>query len=332
MALLLMDGFDGGDMAVKWFGGANITSSTTTRFSSGRSANVTAGGSTMRRSFTAASQVFVGFATMTTYLDTGYKPYIDLMGDTAGTTHLRISYNQNTIIVYRGAGSTQIATYTMAMNTSVWYYIEVSATIADSGGTCVVKVNGSTVINFTGDTKNGGTNSTIDTIFFGFNSATGTSYFDDVYVCDATGSAPYNTFLGEVRMYVLTPSGAGSSTQFTPSSGANYTTVDEIPYSTTDYVSSGTSGQRDTYAMSDLPASASSVLAVQNNIIAKKTDAPAISLKPAVKSGGSVYYGTTTTLTGNDSAIMDLRTTDPATSTAWTISGVNSFEAGFEVA
>jgi hypothetical protein len=137
--------------------------------------------------------------------------------------------------------------------------------------------------------------------------------------------------LGDVRVYSLSPTGAGSSTQFTPSSGANYTTVDELPYSATDYVTSGTSGNRDTYAVADIPATAGTVFAVQSNVIAKKTDAAPISLKSALRSGASVYYGSPVSLGASDGAVTDLYTADPATSTSWTISGVNALEAGFEV-
>ena len=75
-----------------------------------------------------------------------------------------------------------------------------------------------------------------------------------------------------------------------------------------------------------------SVLAVQNNVIAKKTDAGGTGLKPVIRSAGTDYYGTNAVLTATDKTITDIRTTDPATSAAWTISGVNAIEAGMEIA
>ena len=131
-------------------------------------------------------------------------------------------------------------------------------------------------------------------------------------------------------MQTLIPNGAGASTQFTPSSGANYTTVDELPYSATDYVQSNTSGNRDTYTFSDL-SNVGTIYGVQNNFIAKKTDAGSLSLKSAVKSGASVYYGSSAVLATNDATVSDTRSQDPNTSAAWTQSGVNALEAGFEV-
>lgn len=274
----------------------------------------------------------MGLAMSINNIDGQVRPYLYLYGDGGTTLHLSMGYTSSSFIVYRGnIGSTVLASYPYVFTASSWYSLEISATIADSGGTCVVKLNGATVINFTGDTKNGGTNTTIDRIYLGSNGGF-TASFDDLYVCDATGPAPYNTFLGDVRIYTSTPSGAGASTQFTSSSGANYSAVDELPYSATDYVYSGTSGHRDTYAISDLPAATGNILAVQNNIVAKKTDAAAASLKPAIVSGGTVYYGSTVNLGPSDTVISDLRVNDPATSSTWTASGVNGLEAGAEIA
>ena len=187
------------------------------------------------------------------------------------------------------------------------------------------------MLNYTGDTRNGGTVAGIDTVrlggLYGPN-----ALFDDVYICDGTGSAPYNTFLGEIRVHSLSPTAAGSSTQWTPDTGSNYARVNEVPYSAANYVQSGTSGQRDTYTMADLPVSPETVLAVQNNIVAKRTDAAAISIKPVIKSGATLSYGSSTSLTTYDSTLSDIRVADPNTSTAWTASGVNALEGGFEVA
>jgi hypothetical protein len=135
-----------------------------------------------------------------------------------------------------------------------------------------------------------------------------------------------------MRVYSLSPTGAGSSTQWTPDTGSNYARVNEVPYSAANYVQSATTGQRDTYVMADLPGSVGIIMAVQNNMIAKRTDASAISVKPAIKSGASVYYGASAALTPNDTTVSDIRTTDPNTSAAWTAGGVNALEGGFEVA
>lgn len=334
MALLFMDGFDAGDALVKWtsYSGGN-SSSTDTRFGSGRSWAINDKNNFITKSIPAATQLFLGFALKFSGYSNGAQAFLYLQGDSGATTHLQLQFTNNTTLSLL-RGGTAIATASLAPPQSWSTYFEVSATINATTGTCVVKANGSTIINFTGNTKNGGTNTTIDTFSFYGTQANFTAYstiIDDLYVCDATGSAPYNTFLGDVRINTLSPSGAGTTTGFTPSAGVNYTDVDELPYSASDYVTASASGTRDTYAMTDLSGSYT-VLGVQNNIIAKKVDAGGTAIKPTIVSGGTAYYGTSKVLGTTDTTISDLRVVDPATSAAWTITGVNAMEAGMEIA
>lgn len=332
MTLVYFEGFDAGDFSIRpgVSAGSAVGTSTSTRFSSGRALSTayTVSNYYWTKSLTAVSQLFMGVA-FTAGSAGLNNDFFYLMGDAGATTHLTLRCPTTTsIAVYRGG--TQLATATCP-SISGWNYLEVSATIADSGGTCVVKVNGTSLISFTGDTKNAGTNSTIDTVRLTGTTDNSAILYDDLYLCDSAGSSPYNTFLGDVRVDTLSPTGAGSSTQWTPDSGSNYARVNEMPYSASNYVQDGTSGHRDTYALADLSGSPT-VLAVQNCVIAKKTDAGAMSLKLAVKSSSTVAYGTTTALGVSDATLTDLRTTDPATSSAWVASGVNALEAGMEVA
>lgn len=334
MALIFFDGFDAGDYGIgKWSSHTNGTNTTTTRYGVGRAGSHTNTGN-FTESFTAVSQVFVGFA----YAHTAQHAadFLSLHGDSGATSHLTLRWSSaGTLALYRG-GSTLLATASSSVTdplfgSGAWHYIEVSATIADSGGTCVVKCDGVTLINFTGDTKNAGTNTTIDTVKL-LRSVTQT-YFDDVYILDATGSAPHNSFLGEIRVYTLSPSGAGASTQWTPSTGSNYATVDELPYSASDNVQSSVSGNRDTYAMGNLPSNVGTIYALQTCLVAKKSDAGAMSVKVVDRPGSTNYASSAVALGTADSTVIGpTRTTNPDTSAAWTASDVNALEAGVEVA
>ena len=344
MALLFMDGFDAGDYTLKWnfiySSIATPNSNTSTRFNTGRSLSTPSsnggGYSGIRKLLTPSSTIYAGMAFVCNSMQAN-RSMIILSGDGGATPHLSLSFDQTSgaLRLYRGDYATLIATSANGLiSANTWMYIEISALVADTGGTCEVKLNGATVINFSGDTRNAGTSTNIDALTLQ-SSALGSGslicMWDDLYVCDGTGAAPYNTFLGDVRINTITPNGAGSSTQFTPSTGANYTTVDELPYSATDYVSATASGTRDTYTMSDISGSYS-VLGVQNNVIAKKTDAGGTAIKPAIQSGGTLVYGSSTVLTATDKTISAIHTIDPATSTAWTLTGVNALEAGMEIA
>lgn len=330
MALLFMDGFDIGDPVQKgWYPfSGSLSATTTTRFGVGRSMHTTNVSGLALKAISPQPHIFAGFAFSfgsTTVATT--DPFFAICTDGSATQHLKLQFvTTMTLGLYRG--STLLLSYPLNFIVGAWNYFEVEATIDDTVGVCTVRLNGAQIFNFTGDTRNGGTSTLIDTIGIGGYSRD----IDDVYICDDTGPAPYNTFIGEMRIYSLSPVGAGSSTGWTPDSGSNYARVNEVPYSAANYVQGTTTGQRDMYAMADLPASTGNVLAVQNNTIAKRTDAVSISVKPAIKSGASVYYGPAVALNTNDATLTDLRTTDPSTSSGWTASAVNALEGGFEVA
>ena len=331
MALLYMDGFDAGDHSVKW-NATGGTSTATTRFGTGRSLYLGTTSSHVERFFTAADEIFCGAAIM--YTNVTFRDPIStdshtfaFHGDSGTVKHVSVATNSlGQWTAYRG--STLLATSSPLLVASVWNYVEIRVLISDTVGRVVVRHNGVTIIDYTGDTKNGGTNTSVDKIkLAGISNFSTDQYYDDLYICDATGSSPYNTFLGDVRVHTIVPNGAGSSTQFTPSSGANYTTVDELPYSATDYVY-GTTGQTDLYTASDLPAGTGVIYGVQTNAMVKKTDAGSINGRTALKSGATTYYGASTVIGTSDQVVTRTDQVNPATSSAWTSTEVNGIEIG----
>lgn len=331
MTLLFMDGFDVGDVALKWPVITQMVLSTTTRFGTGRSLQ-TSGvtGAYVKTYFAASSMIFVGVAYKAAALVDGTNPVISLCGDSGVTAHLGVGLKATGALTV-SRGGTLLATSAIGVYDTGWVYIEISATIATTGGTCIVHANGVEVINFTGNTKNGGTNTTIDALNLSSWSTGGqASLFDDCYVCNDQGSAN-NDFLGDVRVQTLLPSGAGSSTQWTPSTGSNYDAVNDAPYVSTTYNYDPVSGHRDTYAMSDLIAGTGTVFGVQGVILAQKSDAGSASIKAAIVSGGTVYYDADQNLGTSLIASHAIREVDPATSAAWDPTNVNALEFGAEV-
>lgn len=333
MALLFMDGFDAADTSTKWSVNTNTTSSVTTRFSSGRSLGLGSGGTrSVTKYFTASAEMYMGFAAFGMFNGSSNNvTFLNVYTDAGITAQINLVANLNGSVAIR-RGTTQLAITNAGAFSSNWNYVELYVKVDPSAGVATLRIDGVTVATFSGNTKNGGTSNSIDAIQLTNSGTIGTGLIDDLYILDATGSAPYNTYLGDVRVYTMVPTAAGNSTQFTSSGGANYTTVDELPYSATDYVASNTPTHRDTYQMGDLPSGTSTIFALQNNIIAKKTDAGSIALRPVVRSGSTNYYGTTTSLTASDVTLTDIRIQDPNTSASWTTGGVNGIEAGMEIA
>jgi hypothetical protein len=341
MALLFMDGFDAEDFSSKWTGATTSTMTTTasSRFGAGKClTNLSSPSFYVTKAITPSARVTAGCAC---YLAQS-NDYIDMafFGDGASTRHVTITVNAATRLleVHRGLRTgTLLATGTTAITASVWTYIEAQTTISDTTGTVTVRINGSATpdISFTGDTKNGGTNTTIDGVQFLIAPIFGANcYMDDVYILNSTGSA--NTdFLGDVRVHTLFPSNNGAYSQLTGSDGNsvdNYQLIDEEPFSSTDYAGASATGSRDTYTMANLPVGVSGVLGVQSNFVAAKSDSQLISAKPALLSGGGLYYGATRVLSAPPYCVYsDMYNTNPATSSSWTVADVNNLESGMEV-
>lgn len=334
MALLFIDGFDANDTAIKWDGVSSTNgTSTTTRFGSGRSFTNSYGAF---KTLTPVSTGIVGFATMKS---TNYN-YVTLCGDGGATAHLGLS-TSGTSLVLRAGIHTSAALATSAtgsINTSLWNYIEIKATIDNTAGYCEVRVNGAAVITYTGNTNNGGTTTAIDTVIIN-NETTGlTNYysayplmFDDLYMCDATGPSN-NDFLGDVRVQTLVPNAPGTYTSFTPTGSAtNWQNVDELPYSVSDYNTSSTTGAKDSYALSDVLADTGSIKGVQNNVIMNKSDSGSASANSFLRVSATDYADPTQLLTASAFSYHAMYNTNPATSAPWSPSDVDGLETGVEV-
>ena len=240
------------------------------------------------------------------------------------------------IEIRRGSsGGTLLATGTTSLFSGLWNYIEVSCTISDTIGEVHVRLNGLATdeVSYTGDTKNAGTATNIDAVrLININNAT--TYFSDFYLLNSTGSAPNNTFLGDVAVRTLSPTGNGASTQLVGSDGNsvdNYLLNDELPFSSTDYAGSATIGQKDTYAMANLPAGVTTVYGIQLNGLMAKSDATLAQARYVLRSGGTDYGGVTRTLTTSYVGYQELYELNPNTSAQWTPAAVNAVEGGMEV-
>ncbi len=340
MALIFFDGFDAADFNLgkynSWGASNDIAPSTMTRFGTGLSlgtiAAATGNSAAVRKDFPPVAKVIIGYATFADRF-TDSSTIAAFYGDTGTLAHLSMRFlTSGSIQLWRG-GTIVATSPSGVIRINAWHYIEVSATINDTTGNIVVRVDGTQVLTFTGDTKNAGVASTIDRVDV-YNGTTGANgwLMDDFYICDDTGAAPWNTFLGDVRVQTVKPNGAGSSTQLTPvGSGSNWQNVDEIPASAADYNYSTTPGHRDLYTMEDVGIGTVTVFGVQVTAFANKTDTTTRQVKPLLKSGATVYPGAAKTLSVTPGPVTTLFQTNPATSAQWTPAEVNAIEAGVEV-
>lgn len=233
------------------------------------------------------------------------------------------------VAVYRG--STLLATSAIipSILSGSFNYLEFKCTFHGTTGAYEVKVDEITVLSATGVDTTQTANNYANGYGCGGNS--GSLAFDDFYACDGTGSAPYNNFLGDVRVETLMPS-ANSSVQWTPSTGSNWQCIDEFAVSTADYVQSSTAGHKDTYDLANLSSNPAQIFAVTPVIYHAKTDSGARTIRPILNSGGTQGNGTTVSPVLN-TPIYSMTTflVDPNGGGAWNQTSVNALKAGFEV-
>lgn len=251
--------------------------------------------------------------------------------------------DRNIINFYNGAtllGALQVESSTADLRT-LWGTTEIAVTNAGnligatvklieiyylphlSAGSFVVKVDGTTVLNSTG-VKTAPSTSNIDGVLFGNGSTFFTGDYDDIVFDDAD-------WIGNTKIQGIVPSGAGTTTQWDPSTGNNYACVDETPPSDTDYVSTNTTNEIDTYAMGDLAGAITSIKCVQIQARAAYEGAPTpTKIQLGCRSGGADYFATDISPGSTFAGITKLLETDPATEVAWTSDGVNAAEFGIK--
>lgn len=352
MTMILVDGFDHGDGIDVWTSFAADHATDIKRTGTRSAKQLGAGGPAVYRALGASEiddGVTMGIAV--------YQTAAFAIGGLGGITGCMIVLMENTVVhlsamfrndtraieIWRGTwnGGTRLAfTDTNIWTHDTWHYLELKAKIADSGGTAEVRLNGVTVLNFTGDTRNAGTAGVINRMGFRGNEDSGSAQqvrFDDAYLLNEQGSAPWNTFLGDTRCFPLYPNGNGNYSQLLGSdadSTNNYLLVDEVgPPLSADYVGSATDGQKDTYTFEDMPVSVGTIRAVETRLYAAKTETGAKQMRPLIRRSATDANGADHILAEDSFATYrDIFEQDPhAGPGVWTITNVDGTEFGAEV-
>lgn len=342
MALLFADSFDHytfAQMGRKWSAvsgaGSGVSTSYGRNGTSGLRINSAgSSGNHVLNLTTNVTTIIVGMAAK--FTQSGIAADWLFLGE-GGTTHVYFRFNADaSISAYNGSGTLlgTSAAGVLPSYTAQHNYIEAKVLISNTVGTVEVRINGSStaVLSLTGkDTQNtANAYATQVTLAAGSPSASQETYIDDLYICDTSGSEA-NNFLGDVRIEYVTTSGAGATTNFTPSAGSNYQCVDDNPANDeTDYVSSSAPGDKDTYAMGNLSSTAGAIVAVCVVSTDRKDDAGTRTHSHRVRLSGTESAGTAFSPTTSYVVHQSIFHTKPGGG-VWTISDVNSVEAGAEL-
>jgi len=289
--------------------------------------------------FSAKAEVWIRFAF---YINAGIMTnecQIAILNDATGTNQATLTYTvtDGLLRVYRGLG-TFLAAATTSFPPGGWHVLEwrqqmTSATV----GVTEIWLDGNRVINFSGD-NTGTTTINVQTLQLGLTSsvasATGAYLaYDDIAVNDTAGTLN-NGRAGDGRVVLLSPNGAGSSTQWVrggTDTGANYSQVSELPPSMAQYVGSPTVGNRDLYTLQDLAVAVQSINVVEAIMLAQNSDAGGGSIAPTIRSGATTNESGTIGLSTASGYVLGRWETDPNTGAAWTAAAVNAAEAGATV-
>jgi len=228
-------------------------------------------------------------------------------------------------------GTTHLATTSgEALTYDTWCYVELRVKVDNSAGEYELRVNGSVVLSASSTDTQPGSNAFTDTIRLVATNASGVLlYYDDLYLLDETGSTN-NTFLGPVKVETIFPS-ADSAVDCTPSTGSdNYALLDDnAANDDTDYVT-GAAADVDLY---DYPSVDSNVIfGLVVNTVCRETDATPLDIVQLAKSGSTTGSSAAETI-GSSTYVMRkaIFEENPDTSSAWTNSGVNAAQFGFEI-
>jgi hypothetical protein len=258
-----------------------------------------------------------------------------LIQDTPGALNhlLLVLTSTRRLSLQTGVGVTFVQGNTV-LAVDTWYYLEFKTSVHPSTGTYEVRIDGVVEMQGSGNTSGGGAN-VITSVIIGSPGAGQSWYFDDFYICDGTGPAPQNTFLGPVRIETLLPQTdavqAGSNAGLTPSQGTDHgALVDEVPPNTSDYNASATVGAKDTYNYPPMTLHGA-ILGVQTVLYVQKSDAAARTVCAVLRSGGADYDGANVAPATTYKYFSEARGLNPAGATAWTESAIAALEAGMKV-
>jgi hypothetical protein len=252
-----------------------------------------------------------------------------------GSQVARLTHNSTGAISAFNRTNANVGTSGSSLLTaSGWHRIEAKITLGTtvSTGAIEVRVDGTTVLTVSSIDINTSTLTLAGAIFSG---AATQWYVDDIIMFDSTGSAPFNDYIGDVRIETLIPNGAGATQNWTANTGTQTDAVDDTPNAADDdttYISSSTVSQKSCFDMSNLSNTPTAIHGVQLRPRMKKSDAGNRTARAYVRSSSSETNGTTLGLSTDYSWRRGgCVETDPATSSAWTGSGVDGAQLGVEV-
>ena len=267
--------------------------------------------------YRAPNGAFANFACMQVRFDT--VTHLRLRITVAG--ELAIDRNTTQLEITSGLGLTQ----------NVWYYIELKATISNTGS-YEVKVDGAQVLfDASVDTLQSGT-ALINNIFLVGHSVMDPNW-DDIYFLDTVGSD--NTdFLGDCRVETVFPDALGNENDFTASPAVDqHLNVDDgsSPDDDTTYNHSATATDRELYGFAALTGNIGTIFGVDAKMLVRKEDAGFREIRVIARSNVTEVESANLTLGIDYHLKHNIFENDPDGGGDWDEASVNAAQFGIDL-
>lgn len=338
MALFWMDGFDHydgvvGNLSLGAYADVQNKTISTARSRTGSyslAGAVSAASSYIQKNFPTNKQtVGIGFSIFfeTAHGQVDLVEFSSALGSFSSSGQGQFRILSTGAIDYRLGGGIQASTNPGLFALNVWNHVEIKISIANTGGTVHIRVNGVEVMAFTGDTYYGssGQYSQGVRIFNGQTTGGNASYLDDLFMYDGDGTYN-NTFIGDRKVVLTNPNDVTSVAEWAVSGAANAVTAISSNNGDTSFISAGSSTPvTSEFELSNLDSTVGGIAGVQTVICARKTDAGTVFVQPSLISGSSSSNGSNNhTITDSYAYHGMIHEVNPATGVPWTVSTFNT--------
>lgn len=279
--------------------------------------------------------LFLGFSAAFSNSPSASNDWLRLQ--VGATIHLAVRINTSgQLVLYRGTTSLVTSTLTVPID-QTWHNIQIKAVISGTVGEAVIKVDETTFVTFSGNTSNGGAGAYVDTVLIRGTNSGNWITVDDLVILDNAGSAPLNTWPGDLAIETVVPDGNGDVSAWVGSDGNsvdNYQHVDDALTAAplmTEYVAAAAGAGRDLYSMPSLPTPTASLLAVQPVLYLQASDAgTAPTIRAVGKQAGTAAVGSNITPAAAVAQVLGpIWTTTPG-GAAWSPAAFDGLEVGVE--
>ena len=320
---------------------------TTTRFGTGQALQCNSGNSAYKNLQAQLGTIYEGVTFYeTAWPVSGWALVREWYDSVTGTVQVSLQISsQGALRFFQGSGTGTPLGGATANGVAVlnqWNLFEVEIVFATgTGGSVQLRVwgpkgsNASPLINVSSLNTAPSGNAWTDRVYW-FGGAS-TTFFDDWYVLDGTGSSPFNTFLGFFASLSDKPTSDATPNQFSSSdsqtTGNHYKDVNQLPFSSdTKYLYDNNPTDEELFGFPSITAT--TVLAVKTVTRDRVDAAGARTIETVLSSSGSTQTGTAFQPATNFGFAETISTIDPHTSASWasgTVAAAGSALLGLEI-